>query len=183
MKRRSARPFVVEVKHTRSSRSSLNDAVEHNRAGPGLWHGLDVQGYVERPDSSQQPMVAVRSGDASKLGLEPVRRILPSLLPIFAPSEPEPAAERTKPASEKVSRVARKPRSEPVPHHEVLEVTPAVGIEALPAQYRPGAAVERVGDPMPRPTRLPVARTKQKSGDPALRPGERWKRRLPRVCW
>jgi hypothetical protein len=54
MKRRSARPFVVEVKSTRSSRSS--PAFARTRSGPSLWHGVALEAEAKPPEPWTGPL-------------------------------------------------------------------------------------------------------------------------------
>ena len=54
MKRRSARPFTVEIKHTRTSRASLPDAPARSRVGDDLWG--DLQAAVADKPADMQPL-------------------------------------------------------------------------------------------------------------------------------
>ena len=100
-------------------------------------------------------------------GLEPpappARRILPNLLTTSLQEPeavPEPAQEPTLP---RVRRV--KPRAVAVEAvHFAVPVAPA----------RAPVVVE------PPPSAVRAVRERR---EPGLRPGERWKRRLPRACW
>ncbi|TXN54617.1 hypothetical protein FV228_27390, partial [Methylobacterium sp. WL18] len=51
MKRRSARPFTVEVKHTRTSRVALVDTTARHRDNPDLWWDIP-------PDTADKPAEA-----------------------------------------------------------------------------------------------------------------------------
>ena len=186
MKRRSARPFTVEIKHARTSRTSLTDATTRSRRGQDLWRDLPVV-TADKPAEVQSAPLAHSAAARSEA---PARRVLPSLVPMFSmPVEPETPEVREAPPIERVSRVRRvKPpvqreqrpravavnmRSTPAEPMVYPQVTPAVAA-ALPAtaptvSIQPASAHPRTAQ-----------RTQQAV---TLRPGERWKRRLPRVLW
>src|SRR5690349_7582413 len=115
MKRRSARPFTVEVKHTRTSRASLTDATARSRKGQDLWRGIPL-------DPGGEPVEVKPLRPAPVVHSEPVQskaaapRVLPSLVPTFSmPVEPEAPEVREVPAAERLPRVRRvNPRAEPV---------------------------------------------------------------------
>ena len=183
MKRRSARPFTVEIKHTRASQTS---AALRSRSGPDLWRDLPIAD--ESTPVEVQPAAA--SDCTSPQPSTPIRRVLPSLVPTFSmPIEPETSDVPEAPISGTLLRVRRskhqagresnravwvtpaslaggKPVVEP-------EVTPAVGATA---RVKPATVDGQLTSSRPRAAR----RTEQTA---ALRPGERWKRRLPRVLW
>jgi hypothetical protein len=176
MKRRSARPFMVEIKSTRTARASSTAAQPRTRTDKSLWPEL-LQDEVKLA----QP--EIQAAPPSRLDKEPdapARRILPSLVPMFpAPAEPEaePEAEIAP-----VPRV-RRPRSERAP----AKTLAALGAPAAaPAEEpRPAAArPEPLGDELPaRPHpaeagQAPALRPVWRRGN-ELRLGERWKRRLP----
>ena len=86
MKRHSARPFTVEIKHTRTSRTSLTEATARTRTGQDLWGDLPLVVADKSADVQPAPM-AQRESAQPKM---PVRRVLPSLVPMFSmPVEPE----------------------------------------------------------------------------------------------
>ncbi|WP_342110383.1 hypothetical protein [Methylobacterium sp. SI9] len=183
MKRRSARPFMVEVKHARTPRTALRDAEPQARPDKVLWPEL-TQAEPKPAPPALEAAPAPRPGP--KEPEAPVRRVLPSLVPMFesaAEPEPEPAIEPTprrgRPRRERTQAVAQ-PIQKTTPVEPMPEIRPiAVQPEALPpkpvakgqvvkaqvakAQVEPGAAARPVT----------WRRTKE------LRLGERWKRRLP----
>ena len=185
MKRRSARPFTVEIKHTRTSRTSLTDATARSRRGQNLWRDLPG-GAPDKPDLAQSAPLA----DSEPARTEaPARRVLPSLVPMFAmPVEPETLEVRAASVAERLPRVRRvkpptkreQPAAEAVTTRLAsaepkvqLQVTPAIAAFPLAAA---STVIGQLASPQPRTARL----TQQAV---TLRPGERWKRRLPRVLW
>ncbi|KAA0121367.1 hypothetical protein CIW48_24430 [Methylobacterium sp. P1-11] len=181
MKRRSARPFMVEVKQTRSARTSLTATTARQRPDKSLWPEL-AQAAMEPPAPAPQAAPAPRP--ERKAPDAPVRRVLPSLVPMFEiPAEPatEAATEAvTAPAAETAPRVRRvrsarvaaagqdlAPRVQTAKPHQAAQPTPPVD-EAPPACAAPAASGR---GPSSRPTAGRRANE--------LRLGERWKRRLP----
>lgn len=191
MKRRSARPFTVEVKHTRTSRASLADATARSRKDPDLWRGLplsagDTPAEV-RPALPQPKPVAPRTPSQPEVQ---ARRVLPSLVPIFAmPVEPEGSEARSAPAVERLPRVRRpkqptKRAQKPEAHvssKPSAAATPVPQPPIVPLVIAPTVADVSAELAQPAPAQGRGARRPQQT--PALRPGERWKRRLPRVIW
>jgi hypothetical protein len=184
MKRRSARPFTVEIKHTRTSRTSLADATARTRSGQDLWQGQSLVAD-DRP-AVMQPMPTVHSQPARPEAA--ARRVLPSLVPMFAmPVEPEAAEVPPAPVVERLPRVRRvKPQAQrkqasvsnsapPAPANATAQRQTAPAI-AAPAPLNASALVAQ---PVVAPAR--TSRLTQQAA--ALRPGERWKRRLPRALW
>ena len=186
MKRRSARPFTVEIKHTRTSLALLTDATERSRKSQDLWRDLPVIA-TDKPFEAQRTPIAHSKPARPEV---PVRRVLPSLVPMFAmPIEPETPKLPEALEAERIPRVRRskqtaqrqqQPSAQRVPAPSVAakpmvqpQFTPAIA--ALASAQAPTASREP-GEVQPRP-----ARRKQQVA--ALRPGERWKRRLPRVLW
>lgn len=180
MKRRSARPFMVEVKHTRTARTSLTSSHSATRPGKSLWPELaEAETKPTQPDLPAAP--AARQEEPS--APTPARRVLPSLVPMFEISaepevasavESEPVApprvrrprarvEQTPAAKPAAKPRPAAPRPEPAAAPEVAEAS----ARAIPAQ--PGQASS------PRP--VPSWRRGTE-----LRLGERWKRRLPQYC-
>ena len=80
MKRRSARPFMVEVKQTRPARTSLTATEARSRPDKTLWPEL-AQAAMEPPASVPQAAPAQRP--ERKAPETPARRVLPSLVPMF----------------------------------------------------------------------------------------------------
>ncbi len=187
MKRKSARPVVVEVKRTRSSASALADAFGRGRSAKNLWQGVPLR--VEAPTSPRrEPEQPVTSLQKAELAAQPAPRVLPSLVPMFVPSEPEPQED----AAESI-RVARKPRAERKPRTARTvpkPVSATVGLKtvaetrvAVPAAAEPQAVSVPLLTP-PAPAAQPhTVRRERIQHHPELRRGERWKRRLPRACW
>lgn len=185
MKRRSARPFTVEIKHTRTSRASLTDATARSRKGQDLWRDLPVAA-PDKPAAVQPALVAHSEPVRAEA---PARRVLPSLVPIFSLSdEPEASEVREVPSVEPLPQVRRpkevvkrklrpaakaaaaRPAAEPTLQPQATPAIPASSMATAPAVVSQAALLQ------PRPVRrAPQALT--------LRPGERWKRRLPRVLW
>ncbi len=187
MKRRSARPFVVEVKSTRSSRSPLADTFTRTRSGPSLWHGVALEAEAKPTAAEVQPRSSAAVEVSKAAAQEPARRVLPALVPLYVPSEPEPREQAPGELARNLSviKVARKPRSRPV----VAETSDRL---VRPASERPAAPLPALGEPAsPEPLQAITApampprpdRRDRNQHHPELRRGERWKRRLPRACW
>ena len=185
MKRRSARPFTVEVKHTRTAHASLTDATARSRSGQNLWRDLPLA-VTDKP-AEVQPASVVCAEPAPPVA--PARRVLPSLVPMFSmPVELETPEVREAPAPERLPRVRRvKPpakreqpaagaiAAKPVPDELKVQRQAAPPI-AAPALTQGSTIIRQPASVQARTAR----RTQQAT---ALRPGERWKRRLPRVLW
>ncbi|SDO65193.1 hypothetical protein SAMN05216360_1335 [Methylobacterium phyllostachyos] len=175
MKRRSARPFMVEVKHARTPRTA-STAEPQARPDKVLWPEL-IQAETKLADpvftAPPAPRPETKEPDA------PVRRVLPSLVPMFqsadAPeAEPEMEApqrrvRRGRPAAA-VPPARTAPPVEPMPKTRAIAARPQPPVAIGP---KAGAAdpAEAAENPSPRP--MTWRRTKE------LRLGERWKRRLP----
>ena len=189
MKRRSARPFTVEVKHTRTSRAALADATARSRKGPDLWRGLPL--IADEKPAKVVPAQHAPVGRATPIQPEvPARRVLPSLVPTFAmPAEPEGPEERAALADERLPRV-RRPKQptkrEQTPAAQVFS-TPSTASKSAPqSRIVPVVVAPAVADvptviAHPAPAQGRAARRNQQAA--ALRPGERWKRRLPSTLW
>jgi hypothetical protein len=188
MKRRSARPFTVEVKHTRTSRASLHEATSRSRKGHDLWQGLPLVGDDEPAET--QPVQPTPEARAEPIRAEaPARRVLPSLVPTFAmPVEPEGPKAPEVPAVDRLPRVRRvKPPAEPVQTSAArigAGRKPRAGSTAQP-QVTPAAVPAPIAtsgvEAQPAAAQARAARRTQPAA--TLRAGERWKRRLPRVLW
>lgn len=177
MKRRSARPFTVEVKHTRTSRSSLSGATARSRKSNDLWQNLPLIADDKATEVKPvRPAPVVLSEPVQSKA--PAPRVLPSLVPTFSmPVEPEVLEV---PAAERLPRVRRvKPSPEPV---QKPASRTGAGSATQP-QVTPVAAPVPIAKPavatQPAVAQAPTARRSQPTE--ILRPGERWKRRLPRV--
>ncbi|WP_331326881.1 hypothetical protein [Methylobacterium fujisawaense] len=121
MKRRSARPFMVEVKQTRSARTTLTATEARPRPDKILWPEL-AQAALAPPAPAPAPQAAPAPRPERKVPDAPVRRVLPSLMPMFeAPAEPvlEAAADEaaTDPAAETVPGPRPRPAAGRVGSH------------------------------------------------------------------
>ncbi len=181
MKRRSARPFMVEVKHTRTARASLTAAKPRTGPDKDLWPEL-VEAEVKPAQPDHRAALAPRPDE--RVAEAPVRRVLPSLVPMFQiPAEPEVEAEAEPEAETAVMPRVRRPRarsgrapaavdakrdeSAAEAHRAVARPEPVAQEPAVqPSATEPGHA------PSPRAA-APWRRANE------LRLGERWKRRLP----
>lgn len=185
MKRRSARPFTVEIKQSRTPRVSLIDATARTRAGQNVW-GAELTAAANA--AAEVEFLPVPSAELSGAAV-PVRRVLPSLVPMFAmPVEPEVSEVPDAPAEEQLPRVRRvKP---PAKRTKTSPVADALKIAANEAQAQQLAAppnaiataeVDAAVTARPAVAQVRSARRTQQAA--TLRPGERWKRRLPRALW
>ncbi|GJE59989.1 hypothetical protein [Methylobacterium trifolii] len=177
MKRRSARPFVVEIKHTHTSRPSQNQSAGPARPGKPLWPTLPPEETEQPADAAWYVPEARPSPDVQPVPSQPeapARRILQSLLPMFVPGEPEPgdeaAASPEPPVARRVGRPrkAAAPAPAPIPAHAAEPDAPV--LRATPAVQ---PAVERTTSTKP----VPARRRQDELG-----PGQRWKKRLNRYC-
>ncbi|AWN43606.1 hypothetical protein [Methylobacterium durans] len=189
MKRRSARPVVVEVKRTRSSASSLADAFARNHAGAGLWQGVPLR--VEAPAASRRAVAqAAAPVPAAEPEARPAPRVLPSLVPMYAASEAEPQEEAVPappPAPRRLGAERKPPARRMAPDPVSAPEAPKPALHQLPgAASAPVAPPAARSLPAERPAATPQPRPDRALRDghpPELRRGERWKRRLPRSCW
>ncbi|KMO11347.1 hypothetical protein [Methylobacterium platani] len=133
----------------------------------------------------------------------PAKRVLPSLI---APPEPEPEPEVAPEPEPKLPRVRRYRTAEPAPRRAAGPRPAFVWPEDWPdeAPIRTPAPITVPAAPRAEPARIPSSdievpraeaapqapeagetrpRGKRRAGDEDLRIGQRWKRRLPRVCW
>src|SRR3954453_10633467 len=82
MKRRSARPVVVEVKRTRSSTSSPTGAFGRSQSSKSLWQGVLLR--AEAPTlvrrEPEQPAAAMQKAEHDD---RPAPRVLPALVPLY----------------------------------------------------------------------------------------------------
>jgi len=186
MKRHSARPFTVEVKQTRTSRAMLAEATARSHNVQDLWRDVPLVVADKRADVQPAPMAQRESAQPKT----PARRVLPSLVPMFSmPVEPETLDVRDAPSVERLPRVRRAKEKNKREQKPAIKVTasastvvkstvqePVTSAIAAPAL---GMAPTQTAQPMT--TQVSAGRRTQQS--PTLRPGERWKRRLPRVLW
>lgn len=174
MKRRSARPFVVEIKNqARPARIAHGDVPGGDRSGGDLWRGL----LTEADEAPQErPRAApTRASVVGPVTAAPVaRRILPNLIPACAPDPiPEPDEIVAGPVRRRRGPGRRKTAPPPA---AMVAPEPMPAADLIPAPDRRPVAVAPIPPPAP-----PVIRSKPTHRRPdVLRPGERWKRRLTR---
>ena len=189
MKRRSARPFMVEVKQTRTTRASLTAPRPEPRSSASLWQDLlEAEAKPSQLDLQAAPAVPAARPEEPP-AQAPARRVLPSLLPMFEVSEPEPApATEAEPAAKPRMRRPRN-RAEQAPEGAAA-ASPAPKPVARTHRAEPQPAPDTASDiaeepagPGPAAGQAPSPRTAgswRRGGE--LRLGERWKRRLPQYC-
>lgn len=176
LRNRVRRPFTVETKSSGQTRHvsipSKQPRQPQKRTGrtetATLWPSLDAGVVVSQPPS------------------EPVqerRRILPSLIVAEVQEvEPEPAIEPDElPRVRRVSRpneaTEGAPRRRGRPRKAAAEQITHQAVEmAEQVSQQPPQALTEAAPTISR--RRPV-----RTGSDTLRLGERWKRRLPKVCW
>ena len=184
MKRRSARPFTVEIKHTRSANTAPRDLFgrpgNRPQRSPAL-SGPDRTGVTPR-----EPRASADVAAAARPAAPPARRVLPALTPIYALSEPESPKQPSQPRVEprKATGRARVRRQTSVTT-ACAEQAPAVGPRVVErVQSAPPAHVEPPTGPPPHPARRATSGSgwRNRQDRAQFRPGERWKSRLPRIC-
>lgn len=120
----------------------------------------------------------------------PVRRVLPSLVPMFSmPVEPEIPDVRHAPGVERLPRVRRAKEMNKREQKSAIKMTasaspvvkPTVQAPVTPVISTPALAKTLTATAQPTGAQASTGRRTQQS--PTLRPGERWKRRLPRLLW
>ncbi|CAO4184711.1 DNA-binding protein [Methylorubrum populi] len=191
LRNRVRRPFTVEAKASGQTRSvtipskqpqeprKRTGQAEAAAAAARIWSSLEAA-----PTPSAAPVEAHSEH----------RRILPSLLVVEVPEpEPEPVS-----VPEELFRVRRVPAPEPAetaPRRRGRPRKDAARTEtALPPEATETPAIAPVEPDMPEfpdmpepmaETASPLVRRRRpdRTGSETLRLGERWKRRLPRVCW
>jgi hypothetical protein len=185
MKRRSARPFTVEIKHTRTSCVSLIDARARTRTSQNVWGGeltaaANATAEVEPTHGPRAEPVRVEA---------PARRVLPSLVPMFAmPIELADSEVRKAPAEERLPRVRRvKVPAKRTKISAMADEAMLVADKAQAQQQVAPSAIDAIVEADATAVALSFApqvrsarRTQQVT---TLKPGERWKRRLPRALW
>lgn len=188
-RKRVQRPFIVEIKG-RSRSHPLSLTLSPEPAKPSapppsvLWAGTDLGRELARTSevSGQEadPQVAPQ-----KVAKVETRRILPSLLvaePIKVEPDPEPTREPKLPhvrratGSKKPVRVAKADRT-PTMLTKVQAAIPAPVIMSQAVTI--SATVSSAPLITKRVARAGRLRTRS---EPLLKPGQRWMRRLPRVC-
>jgi hypothetical protein len=179
MRRGSGRPFTVEIKSTRKPRPAPTAGAACPPSGKALQHNWAAFIAASKSVSAPQP-----EKSPQRLAPEaPARRILPSLVPMFEPpTEPGRQAEAAEPKLPRVRRsraraergsAAAAPDLVTEPNEPPDAASPVVSRAVSSASAAPAVAVRAEAQPSPadRYTRR----------ETALRPGERWKRRLPRI--
>jgi hypothetical protein len=185
MKRRSARPFTVEIKHTRASRTSLADDTACIRTGQDLWQGQSL--VADDKPAVMQPMPVARPQPPRSEAA--ARRVLPSLVPMFAmPVGPEASELPEAPADERLPRVRRvKPAAKRTKTSALVDAAKPAACEAQAQRQVAPSAVDAIAEAEATVIALPVVpqvRSERRTQQFAtLKPGERWKRRLPRALW
>ncbi|MEH3144920.1 MAG: hypothetical protein PGN34_06140 [Methylobacterium frigidaeris] len=206
MTRNRARPsFTVEIKRNRPAPAlAVGDADHHptetvkRATGRGLWEGTSLFEEVAAAESSgrfdTEPLPAPVTTKAPSAAAQS-RRVLPSLIAPPEPAAPEPVEvqreERlppvrrpqallkpTKPAPRPTRTVFVWPEDwpdEPV----VAAPAPVPAFKAAEPAVQPAEAQDPAAAPGPSEPRSRQARRR----DADLQSGQRWKRRLPRVCW
>jgi hypothetical protein len=191
MKRRqSARPVVVEIKRTRSPTSPSASNSHSLATNAALWRStplIDTAAQIIR----EQDLFLDRDRGASQAAPQPVRRVLPSLIPMYEPNTPQQAVPR---AERKISLQRSTRASRKVPHAAAkCDFAADAGVSEMileqEAQGSLAEAVQLPHEPTSEPAPLDVAAPQKAAGrargkpERELRRGEFWKRRLPRACW
>ncbi|GJD46783.1 hypothetical protein AFCDBAGC_4667 [Methylobacterium cerastii] len=189
LRSRVRRSFTVEVK---SKNRHTPSWPEDPTPSPVNWAALDPAPETPSPFDAFWPDEAAAPAPAAPA--EKPRRILPSLIV----AEPEPEPETVEPASAREPRLPRVRRVKPPQARPEGSHAEA----ARPELARPAAiwsfadiadaasepAVAAIPPVQARPTPVAPAPTASRkvvtprTAKPALAPGERWKRRLPRSC-
>lgn len=191
MKRRqSARPVVVEIKRTRNS--PLASSINSRRSQPynSLWRNTALhEATAEASREAHQVIVPdFKAGDPTP---QPARRVLPSLIPMHATSEPQQDERRVE-RKQRSDRAKPAQKMQPSPVAQPNRRASAARKEAMASQEALDARVEitpphshitHVQSPPKRA--IPSTEVGRVRGhrDQKLRRGEFWKRRLPRACW
>ncbi|WP_375455192.1 DNA-binding protein [uncultured Methylobacterium sp.] len=172
LRSRVRRSFTVEIKSKSRQTPSWPEATAPQ---PVNWAALDP--------APEAPASSGAEAAAPPAPAEKPRRILPSLIVAESePEAPEPVAARERP----LPRV-RRATSQQV-RAETSRTAPSWSLADLHEDLVPQAAqAQRQAAPQPvslAPAAAPARNAvKPRTSGPALRPGERWKRRLPRACW
>ncbi|TGD97996.1 hypothetical protein [Methylobacterium nonmethylotrophicum] len=193
-----------------AGRPAAMDEPERRPSGRDLWAGTGLleeaaaatqSGRFDPPEASVFAKPAAADPAAAKAQAAPAKRVLPSLI---APPEPEPEPAPAPEPEPKLPRVRRYRAAEPAPRRagpRPAFVWPedwpdedpiqAPAPIALPAAHKikaPTIQVPKIQAPRVEAAQAPDAgeiraRAKRRTADEDLRVGQRWKRRLPRVCW
>ncbi|WP_279359852.1 hypothetical protein [Methylobacterium indicum] len=140
--------------------------------------------------------IFAKPSQAAAADAKSAKRVLPSLI---APPEPEPEPEAAPEPEAKLPRVRRYRTAAPAPRRTAgprpAFVWPEDWPDEAPIQAPapiavPAAPKVQAAAPTPKAPEAETAeageirlRAKRRTGDEDLRVGQRWKRRLPRVCW
>lgn len=171
MKRRSARPFMVEVKQTRSARTSLTSADARRHQDKILWPEL-AQAAMTAPAPAPEAAPVPPPRPERKEPEAPVRRVLPSLVPMFqAPAEADAEPKTVPETRVRRARSTRVPAASPDVAARTVSRPRPIAPPAPPVDEAPPVPAAAGQVPSPR------AATGRRAAE--LRPGERWKRRLP----
>ncbi len=191
LRSRVRRSFTVEVKS--KSRHTLSWPDDPNPA-PVNWAALDPAPDTPSPFDAFLP--DEMAAPASPVPAEKPRRILQSLIvaePEAETFEPEVVREPRLPRVRRVKPPQMRSESSPIEaartepaRHEVVQADAIWSFaDIAKASSDPAVAmpiVEAHAAPVAPATLTLRNRPKPKAGEPALAPGERWKRRLPRFC-
>ena len=186
MKRHSARPFTVEIKQTRTARSLLTQATARSHTPQDLWRDVPLVAAVKRAEVQPEPVAPRKIAEPKT----PARRVLPSLVPMFSmPVEPEAPDVRDASEVERLPRVRRAKEMNKGKQKPAITVTALASAVLKPMVQAPVTSAiaapvsERTPTQTAQPVGTPVNAGRRTQQSPTLRPGERWKRRLPRVLW
>lgn len=178
LRSRVRRSFTVEVK----SKSRQAPSWPENPApSPVNWAALDPA--PETPSPFEAAWSGETTASVQPVAAEKPRRILPSLI-VPEPEPPEPVVER-EPRLPRVRRVKPSPARSEAPQTGASWSLADI-YDDDDAAPEPQVAQQRSIPPQPvlaAPISAPSRKAaKPRSAEPALGPGERWKRRLPRSC-
>jgi hypothetical protein len=179
---RVRRSFTVEVKGRGRSGLNLHEATKSSSPPPSvLWAGTGLS--QELTQLAEYPVsTAVPSPTEKPVEKVEARRVLPSLLviePIAVEPEPELARELRLP---RVRRVTKRMKAEPKRGESEKPSTSTFSWPPEPvSQFRPAAAAPVAARTLMGSAKLRAGKVRSLA-EPTLKAGERWKRRLPRVC-
>lgn len=177
MRNHDRRSFTVEVRS--GSRHHPDVIIPSRTPSIGRW--------AVRGRRQLDPWAALSAAKPENVppGISETRRILPNLMVPEVPPAAEPEVARATPSKAPPHRRGRPPKL----RLDVASVTPEPEEmnEAKPIQepsLEPNATA-KPPEPHPAAPTAPAAAPRIRGRKEAsnLRPGERWKRRLPRACW
>lgn len=175
LRSRVRRSFTVEVK----SKSRQAPAWPEPPSPSSVdWAALDPASFAPKPaDPAPKP---ADPAPKAAVPAEKPRRILPSLIVAEPEPEPDMPAETREPRLPRVRRV-KPPQARPEAPQAERSWSFADIEDAELESPEPVAAQHEA--PRPAPVAAPARKlAAPRNAEPALRPGERWKRRLPRSC-